>query len=88
MDGPPEPVSPAEHRRLVEIIQREAPELAPLAQDAVNARWLDDDECESLTGVLLAVFTAHLDAHDEPDRDGAEADDLIGRIEIQRRGYR
>jgi hypothetical protein len=78
---------PAEHRRLVEIMGREAPDLLPLARDAVNATWLTDEECEALSSVVLRIFLAHLDPDDEPDREGAEADDLLGRIEMQRPGY-
>lgn len=37
--------------------------------------------------VLLGVFLRSLDADDEPSRDGAEADDLGGRIEMQREGH-
>jgi hypothetical protein len=59
----------------------------PLARHAINARWLDDDECEALTSALLNVFTTHLGPDDEPDAYGAKADDLIGLIEMQRRGY-
>jgi hypothetical protein len=48
---------------------------------------LDDDECEALTSALLNVFTARLGPDDEPDTYGAKADDVIGLIEMQRRGY-
>jgi hypothetical protein len=81
------PLTRAEHDTLVEIIAREAPDHLALAQHAVNARWLDDDECETLTGALLNVFTAHLGPDDEPDTYGAKADDLIGLIQMQRPGY-
>ena len=84
---PPDPLTTSEHRCLVEIIRREAPDLVPLAQDAVNARWLEDNECQALSQVLLRVFINHLGSHDEPDRQGVEADGLIGRVEMQRRGY-
>jgi hypothetical protein len=87
MDSLPEPLTPKEHRRLSEIIGREAPELLPLARDAVNARWLSTDECEALTNVLLRVFLDSLDRDDEPSREGAKADDLLGRIEMQRQDY-
>lgn len=69
------------------IIERVAPELLPLARDAVNARWLTTEECEALVSALLDVFLDSLDRHDEPTREGAEADDLIGRIEMQREDY-
>ena len=71
----------------MEIIGREAPDLLPLAREAVNARWLTDEECEALTSVLLGAFLARLHPDDEPDRQGAEADDLLGRIEMQRASY-
>lgn len=58
-----------------------------MARHAVNARWLDDDECETLTSALLDVFTSHLGPDDEPDAYAAKADDLIGLIEMQRPGY-
>jgi hypothetical protein len=87
VERPPEPLTPSERRRLVEIVGREKPALAPLAEEAVNARWLTDEECEALVSVLLGVFTRHLGPDDEPDREGVEADSLLGRIEMQRRGY-
>jgi hypothetical protein len=87
VDSPPEPLTPNEHRRLVEIIGRDAPDRLPLARDAVNKRWLSDAEAQTLTSVLLDVFLRSLDAHDEPSREGVEADDLLGRIEMQREGY-
>ena len=37
--------------------------------------------------VLLNVFLDSLDKDDEPAREGAEADDLLGRIEMQREDY-
>jgi hypothetical protein len=58
-----------------------------LARDAVNKRWLTDEECESLTSVVLGVFTDHLGPDDEPDQQGAEADDLLGRIAMQGARY-
>jgi hypothetical protein len=76
-----------EHRRLAEIVELEAPDLPPLARDAVNARWLTDEECEVLTNVLMRVFLAHLGPDDEPDRRGAEADDLLGKLQLQRASY-
>jgi hypothetical protein len=81
------PLTRAEHETLIEIIAREAPDRLPLARHAVNARWLDDDECETLTSALLDVFTSHLGPDDEPDAYAAKADDLIGLIEMQRPGY-
>jgi hypothetical protein len=72
---------------LVDIIGQEKPELLPLARDAVNARWLDDAECEALTNALLKVFLAHLGPDDEPDRYGATADELTALIEMQRPSY-
>jgi hypothetical protein len=81
------PLTRTEHKTLVEIIARDAPDLLPLARDAVNVRWLDDDECERLTNALLDVFRSHLRPNDEPDMYGATADDLIGLVEMQRRGY-
>lgn len=87
MESPPEPLTPREHRRLTEIIGRESPDLLPLARDAVNSRWLTDDECQALVDVLLNVFLDSLDRDDEPSREGAEADDLLGRTEMQRQDY-
>lgn len=83
----PEPLSPRERRRLVEIIEVEAPELVPIARDAVNVRWLTDDEVEALNRVLLGVLLRSLDNDDEPDPKGVEADSLLGRLEMQRRAY-
>ena len=87
MEALPEPLTPRERQRLVTIIQREAPNLLAIARDAVNARWLTDDEVEALNRVLLDVFLRSLDHDDEPNREGVEADNLLGRIEMQRRGY-
>ena len=87
VDPLPEPLTPKEHRRLIEIIGRAAPELLPVARDAVNARWLTDEEGASLTNVLLDVFLRSLDRDDEPSREGAKADDLLGRIEMQRQDH-
>ena len=87
VDRPHEPLTPKELRRLVAIVEREAPNLLPVARDAINERWLTDEECEALVSVVLGVFLAHLGSDDEPDREGAEADDLLGRIEMQRASY-
>jgi hypothetical protein len=87
MEPPPEPLTPREHQRLVAIIDREAPELLAMAQNAVNGRWLTNGEAEALNRVLLDVFLRSLDQDDEPSREGVEADDLLGRVEMQRRGY-
>jgi hypothetical protein len=87
MDRPSEPLTPTEHRRVIEIVGREAPDLLPLARDAVNTRWLTDDECEALASVVLRVFLAHIGPDDEPDQQGVEADDLLGRIQMQRTSY-
>ena len=83
----PEPLTTKEHRRLVGIIERVAPELLPVARDAVNARWLTTEECEALVSALLNVFLNSLGCDDEPTREGAEADDLLGRIEMQREDF-
>jgi hypothetical protein len=37
--------------------------------------------------VLLDVFMGHLGPEDEPDREGAEADELIGKVQMQPAGY-
>ena len=71
----------------MEIIGREAPDLLPLARDAMNARWLTDEECEALTSIVLDASLAHRGPDDEPDRQGDEADHLLGRIEMQRESY-
>ena len=68
-------------------MEEAAPELTPLARDAVNARWLSTAECEALTSVLLQVLLDSLDDRDEPSREGVEADTLLGRVEMQRRDY-
>ena len=87
MESLPEPLTPKEHRRLIEIVRREAPDLLPLAREAVNARWLSTDECKALTDVLLGVFLDSRDRDQSPTREGVEADDLLGRIEMQRQDY-
>jgi len=87
VDRPPEPLTTAQHDRLVRIVERRAPALLPLARDAVNKRWLSDEEVEALAGVALAEFLDHLGPDDEPDREGVEADNLLGVIEMQRRSY-
>ena len=87
MDAPPDPLTTKEHRRLIEIISRVAPNLVPLARDEVNTRWLTEDECEALTAALENVFLESLDRDNETTGEGAEADDLLGRLEMQRRGY-
>jgi hypothetical protein len=74
MELPTEPLTPREHQRLVASIEREAPELRNLACDAVNARWLTDDEAGALNGIRLNVFLRSLDQEDEPSREGVEAD--------------
>lgn len=84
---PPEPLTAEAHARLVAIIEETAPELLPLARDAVNTRWLTIDECEALTGALLGVFLDSLNGDDEPTREGADADDLLGRVQMQREDY-
>jgi len=60
VDRPPEPLTPIEHRLLVDIVGRESPELLPLARDAVNMRWLTDEECESLKSVVLGALSTTL----------------------------
>lgn len=87
MDSLPEPLTPKEHRRLSEIVAREAPHLLPLARDEVNVRWLTSEECSALVNVLVNVFRESLDKDGDPTREGAEADDLLGRIEMQREDY-
>lgn len=71
----------------MQIVERAAPDLLPLARHAVNARLLTDEECEALSNVLLRVFVTHLGPDDEPDREGAEADDLLGRLQLQCASY-
>jgi len=87
MDAPPEPLTPKEHHRLVEIISRVAPDLLPLARDVVNTRWLTEDECEALTAALYNVLMDFLGRNDEASREGVEVDDLLGRVYMQRRNY-
>lgn len=83
---PPEPLTQTQRDRLVGIVSRRAPALVSVAE-AVNRRWLTDEECEALSDVALGEFLAHLGPNDEPDREGREADDLLGLIEMQRRSY-
>jgi hypothetical protein len=71
----------------VSIVERRAPYLLPVATDAVNKHWLSEEECEDLSRVVLAELLHHLGPDDQPDRNGAEADDLLGVIEMQRRSY-
>lgn len=87
MDRLTEPLTTKEHRRLVEIIGRAAPDLVSLARDAVNTRWLTDDEVESLVSALLDVFLDSRDQDDEAWREGVDADDLLGRIAKQRLSF-
>jgi hypothetical protein len=87
MSGPAEPLSPRQHRRLIEIVDRQARALGGLAREAVNGRWLTDDECQQLSKVLLDVFLDHLDLEDEPDREGVEADELLSRVAMQTESY-
>jgi hypothetical protein len=86
MDRPPEPFTRLQYRRLARIVRRRAPDLLPTAE-AVNQRWLSDEECEALSRVALAELLDHLDPDDEPDQEGVDADDLLGVIETQRRGF-
>ncbi|MDQ5807817.1 MAG: hypothetical protein M3320_04010 [Actinomycetota bacterium] len=56
------------------------PDLVVLV-DVLETRLLTDRELEELESTLLSVFTASLDAEDEPTPRGAEADSLIGRLQ-------
>ena len=76
-----------QHARLVALVERRAPDLRPIAAHAVNQRWLSDSEAEALSDVALQEFLDHLGPDDEPDQEGVDADDLLGVIEMQRRGY-
>ena len=87
MDRSQQPLTSVQHRWLIALVQRRAPDLRALATDAVNQRWLSDDECEALSRVALDEFLAHLGPDDEPDREGVKADDLLGVIEMQRRSF-
>lgn len=87
VERPRKPLTPVQHQRLIALVERRAPDLRGLVADAVNQRWLFDDECEALSRVALAEFLAHLGPDDEPDREGVEADELLGVIEMQRRGF-
>ena len=72
----------------MEIVARHSPDLLSLARDTASGRWLTDEESGALTNVLVAVFLAHDDQPGKQARATAlEADDLAGRIEMQRRGY-
>jgi hypothetical protein len=87
MERPPEPLSSRQHRLLVELVRRRAPSLLQLATTAVNRRWLTDDEAAGFSQVALDEFLEHLGPDSEPDREGVAADDLMGDIEKQRRGF-
>lgn len=87
MDRPRQPLTSSQHLRLIKLVEGRAPDLRALATDAVNQRWLSDEECEALSRVALDEFLAHLGPDDEPDREGVEADDLLGIIEMQRRSF-
>jgi hypothetical protein len=87
MDAPPDPLTPKEHHRLIEIVDRVAPDLVPLARDVVNMRWLTEDECKALTAPLDEVLMDFLGRDDETSREGDEVDDVLGRLEMQRRDY-
>lgn len=54
-----QPLTSAQHRRLVALVERRAPGLRALASEA------------------------HVGPDDEPDREGVEAGDLLGVIEMQ-----
>lgn len=84
---PPEPLTRRQHQALTDILGRDVPELLPLAEEAINQRWLEDEEVERLTSALLKIFLAHLGPDDEPDAYGARADELVGLVEMQRRAY-
>lgn len=87
VDRPRRPLTSRQHLRLIRLVERRASDLRALATDAVNQRWLSDDECKALSRVALDEFLAHLGPDDEPDREGVEADDLLGVIEMQRRSF-
>lgn len=87
MEAPVQPLTPREHGLLVGIMEREAPDLLDVARDAVNTRWLTDEEAEALNRVLLDVFLRSLGQDDGPSREGVEADGLLGSVEMQRRGF-
>jgi len=86
LDRPPQPLTRLQSRRLARIVRRRAPDLVPTAE-AVNQRWLSDEECEALSRVTRAEFLDHLGPNDQPDQEGVDADDLLGVIEMQRRGF-
>ncbi|HMJ32315.1 MAG TPA: hypothetical protein VK501_00245 [Baekduia sp.] len=86
MDRPPQPLTLAQRSRLVAIVERRAPALLPLAGE-INRRWLSDEECEALSRLALNEFLDHLGPDDEPDRAGVDADELVGVLEMHRRGY-
>jgi hypothetical protein len=87
MDVPPMPLSPAQHRVLVDLTERYAPHLTALARDAVNRRWLTQDECDALGGLMLAISLEHLGPGGEPEGEGREADLLAGRLAMQAREF-
>jgi hypothetical protein len=72
-------------------METHAPHLVGVACDlghhGSDPRWLTDEQCADLVQAALNGFLSDLDADDEPGRAGVEADDLLGRIEMQRRGY-
>jgi hypothetical protein len=88
VDDPPEPLTPKEHRLLVEIVGREAPGLLPLAGKTARPTWLTDEECDALSTPVETVLFDQLDRDGEPaGRAASDADDLLGRLQMQREGY-
>lgn len=84
----PEPLTLKEHRLLVEIVGREAPDLLPSARKTARPTWLTDEECDALSTPIEAVLFDQLDRDGEAARRAAdEADDLLGRLQMQREGY-
>jgi hypothetical protein len=88
VDRPPEPLTPKEHRLLVEIVGREAPDVLPLARKTARPTWLTDEECDALSAPVEAVLFDQLDRDAAAARRAAsEADDLVGRLQMQREGF-
>ena len=86
MESLPAPLTRREHQRLVAFIERDAPELLTTARDAVNAWWLTDDEADALNRVVPEILLRS-ERDGEPSREGVEADDRCGRVEMRRRTY-
>lgn len=84
----PEPLGSRHHRLLVALVARDAPSLVPLATDAVNQRWLTDEETAALSKVALDEFCGHLSPGEANRTDRALLPTTSwGLLEKQRRAF-